>query len=108
MQPTVEYREEIKDDEPIFMCGCNHKIYDNKEQLCYHIKCQHMNFPPDGSLFGVTKKLVWEQFKPAVEVPAFIEEKTPVGSKVLYRFICGCGSKFTSFQALDFHIEKKH
>lgn len=62
----MDTQVEIQDDTKYYVCGCNHKIYKNKDELKYHINRQHMSFPPDGTLFGVCKQLVWDQFKPPI------------------------------------------
>lgn len=67
-----------------------------------------MNFFPDGTLVGVSKRLVWNQFKPPIEIPIIATQPTSQETKHYFQFVCGCGSKFSCFEALDYHVNKKH
>jgi len=91
----------------IFLCGCAHKIFENTEDLTLHIKKQHSGFPPDGSMFGVCKKIVLKHFKPAEQtIPAFLYKNTPITRNC--NFMCGCGLTYSCSTSLSHHIKKNH
>lgn len=68
-----------------------------------HIKKQHNGFPPEGTLYGVSRDLVRRQFQP-------LEEKQPVIRPHIQKtnFVCGCGLSYTRLSSLRYHIRSNH
>jgi hypothetical protein len=97
--PTI-IEDEFK---KIYLCGCQNKAFETTTALSMHIRKEHNGFPPEGTLYGVSRRQVIKQFQP-------IEEKQPVMRPLIEKteFVCGCGLSYTRLSSLRHHIRTNH
>jgi hypothetical protein len=82
------------------MCGFCGQFFSFNEELAYHIKSFHDGELPEGTIYGITKKKLFDYFS----MPLISRGQAPPGAK--YR--CGCGNVYGCTASLRYHVKSKH